>query len=86
MSGSLRNGSSKSKEKQPKKRSLRSAKAFWHNFTGFGKRHRSLKNVPPVTGTNVKTPDTNTADFGGAYIKQQPGICVPGCCCLIIQL
>lgn len=43
-------------------------------------RRRSLRNVPAATGTSVKTTDTNTAVFGGAYItKRQPGICVPGC-------
>ena len=52
--------------------------------TRYGTRHRSLQSVPSATGTSVKTPDTNTAVFGGAYIKQQPGICVPGCCCLKI--
>ena len=82
MSGSLRNGSNRSREHQPKKRSRRNARAFWHNFTGYGTRRRSLRSVPTATGTSDKTTDTNTAAFGGAYIEQQPGICVPGCCCL----
>lgn len=43
-------------------------------------RQKSLRSVPPATGTNDKTTDANTAAFGGAYItKRQPGICVPGC-------
>ena len=79
MSGSLRNGNSRSRENQPTKRSRRNAKAYWNSFTGYGTRRRSLRNVPAATGTSVKTTDTNTAVFGGAYItKRQPGICVPG--------
>ena len=57
MSGSLRNGNSRSRENQPKKRSRRSAKAYWKSFTGYGTRHRNRKNVPPATGMSVKTTD-----------------------------
>ena len=71
-------------ENQPKKRSRRSAEALWHSFTEYGTRHRSLQSVPTETGTNDKTTDTNTASFGGAYIEQQPGICVPGCLILLL--
>ena len=34
--------------------------------TRYGTRHRSLQSVHSATGTSVKTPDTNTAAFGGA--------------------
>ena len=43
------------------------------------RRRSSFKSVPPQAGTNVKTTDSNTAAFGGAYIKRQPSIYVPGC-------
>ena len=61
-------------EKKPPER--RSVVAQLHRIRT---RHRSLQSVPTATGTSVKTTDTNTATFGGSYIEQQPGICVPGC-------